>query len=120
MTPEIKALHDQAIAEGYKDEICPACGLELLAHHHFIRCDNSPCPMRSTSDPRTLLEIWADGPPLPRAEPQREVFRCNCPHEVRAGCSEPKCPHYAVPRAELGAATPSSPGVSAPAQRPRE
>lgn len=34
------------------------------------------------------------------AAPEREVFRCNCPHEVRAGCSETKCPHYAVPRAE--------------------
>lgn len=22
------------------------------------------------------------------------MFQCNCPHEVRSGCSEPKCPHY--------------------------
>ena len=28
-----------------------------------------------------------------------KMFRCNCPHEVRAGCSEPKCPHYAPPSA---------------------
>jgi hypothetical protein len=23
------------------------------------------------------------------------MFKCNCPHEVRSRCSEPKCPHYA-------------------------
>lgn len=21
------------------------------------------------------------------------MFQCNCPHEVRSGCSEPACPH---------------------------
>ena len=25
------------------------------------------------------------------------MFKCSCPHEVRSGCSEPKCPHY-MPR----------------------
>lgn len=27
-----------------------------------------------------------------REEPER--FKCNCPHEVRSGCSESKCPYY--------------------------
>jgi hypothetical protein len=22
------------------------------------------------------------------------MFKCNCPHEVRSGCSEPECPHF--------------------------
>lgn len=22
------------------------------------------------------------------------MFKCNCPHEVRAGCSEPQCSHF--------------------------
>ncbi len=22
------------------------------------------------------------------------MFKCNCPHEVRAGCSEPQCAHF--------------------------
>lgn len=26
------------------------------------------------------------------------MFRCNCPHETRSGCSEPACPYYAKPR----------------------
>jgi len=30
---------------------------------------------------------------------ETDFFRCNCPHEVRSGCSEPKCPHYTKPRA---------------------
>lgn len=25
---------------------------------------------------------------------ESRMFKCNCPHEVRAGCFEPKCPHY--------------------------
>lgn len=22
------------------------------------------------------------------------MFKCNCPHEVRSGCSDSKCPHF--------------------------
>jgi hypothetical protein len=59
MMPDIAKLHAEAIAEGYRDETCSKCGVEFLAHIHFIRCDATPCPMRSTADPRPLLEQFA-------------------------------------------------------------
>lgn len=34
----------------------------------------------------------------PESQSPVEMFKCNCPHEVRAGCSEPKCPHYVPER----------------------
>jgi len=34
------------------------------------------------------------------AQPATDMFRCNCPHEVRSGCSEPRCAHYMPPRTE--------------------
>jgi hypothetical protein len=40
--------HDEAIAAGYKDEMCPKCGTLFAAQIHFIRCDAEPCPMKST------------------------------------------------------------------------
>lgn len=48
-----------AIAEGYKDETCSRCGVLFEAHIHFIRCGANPCPMRSTKDHRSLLEMIA-------------------------------------------------------------
>lgn len=30
------------------------------------------------------------------------MFKCNCPHETRAGCFEPRCPHYDHEASELG------------------
>lgn len=59
MTPDIAKLYAAALADGYKDETCAKCGAEFLAHVHFIRCDAQPCPMRSTKEPRTLLEQLA-------------------------------------------------------------
>ncbi len=59
MNPDIAQLHADAIAQGYKDETCSRCGTEFLAHIHFVRCKADPCPMRSTKDPRTLLEQMA-------------------------------------------------------------
>lgn len=51
-------LHAEAIAEGYKDETCPKCGTLFEAHIHFIRCDAESCPMKSTKDTRTLLDMF--------------------------------------------------------------
>ncbi|HXP66899.1 MAG TPA: hypothetical protein VN815_15595 [Steroidobacteraceae bacterium] len=33
----------------------------------------------------------------PVSQTHTTMFKCNCPHEVRGGCSEPKCPHYTKP-----------------------
>lgn len=49
---------EQALAEGYKDEICSRCKKLFEAHIHWIRCDANPCPMKSTKEPRTLFEMW--------------------------------------------------------------
>lgn len=35
-----------AIREGYKAEICRKCETVLLAHKHFLRCNDSACPMK--------------------------------------------------------------------------
>jgi hypothetical protein len=32
-----------------------------------------------------------------------ETFKCNCPHEVRSGCPEPKCPHHTPSRSSAPA-----------------
>jgi hypothetical protein len=61
-------LHEQALAEGYKDEVCPnaGCGTVLLAHRHFIRCGIQGCPMVSRQNlnpdgnPKTLLDKLID------------------------------------------------------------
>ena len=49
-------LHKEALAEGYKDEKCPKCGTMFLAHHHFVRCNEAECPMKSTTDTKSVLE----------------------------------------------------------------
>lgn len=62
--------HDEALAQGYKDETCSKCGAPFLAHIHFVRCDARPCPMVSTKDTRTFLEQFADARPAgPRVLP---------------------------------------------------
>ena len=48
--------HDEAIAAGYKDDVCSKCGALFEAQIHFIHCDARPCPMVSTKDQRTLLQ----------------------------------------------------------------
>lgn len=63
-----RKLYKQALTEGYKDEICPKaqCGIVLLAHHHFLRCDPQSCPMvsrqnlNSDGQPKSLLEMFAE------------------------------------------------------------
>jgi hypothetical protein len=63
-----RELHEQALGEGYKDEVCPKadCEAVLLAHHHFLRCDPKSCPMisrqnlNSDGQPKTLLEMLAE------------------------------------------------------------
>lgn len=52
---------EQALAEGYKDETCSKCGTLFEAQIHFIRCDVELCPMKSTTETRTLLQRFADG-----------------------------------------------------------
>lgn len=56
--------HCEAVAEGLKDETCPRCSAVFYAHIHFVRCENRPCPMISTKDPRSILERLADKPPV--------------------------------------------------------
>lgn len=43
----------------HKDEICSKCKAVLLAHIHFVRCDESDCPMRSPN-PKSVLEMLLD------------------------------------------------------------
>lgn len=53
-----KELLKEAIeVDGYKNEVCSKCGGVFLAHHHYIRCFDDPCPMKSKSDTRSLLEM---------------------------------------------------------------
>lgn len=59
--PDYDRRHAEALAEGYRDETCVHCGTFFAAHIHLIRCNWPACPMRSTTEPRTLLEsIIAD------------------------------------------------------------
>lgn len=53
---DMDAKHQEALAEGYKDEICPKCKTVLLAHHHLVNCPDSSCPMRA-KDGKSLLEM---------------------------------------------------------------
>jgi hypothetical protein len=50
---------EQALKDGYRDEICPVCEVMLEAQIHFVRCEYSKCPMISKEDGRTLLQRWA-------------------------------------------------------------
>jgi hypothetical protein len=47
------------VAEGYpdKDEICHKCKRVFKNYHHFLRCDNTECPMKDGKG--TLFEQWA-------------------------------------------------------------
>ena len=47
-------LHQEALAQGYKDETCSECKMLFLAHKHLIRCDSTTCPMKDGKG--TLLE----------------------------------------------------------------
>lgn len=46
----------QAVVEGYPDvdQTCSACQRIFKNYHHFIRCDNRPCPMSDGKG--TLME----------------------------------------------------------------
>jgi hypothetical protein len=57
---EDRNYHAEAIAEGYKDEVCPKCNVNFPAEIHFVRCEAESCPMISTKDSRTLLEMFID------------------------------------------------------------
>lgn len=46
----------EAKAEGCISEIC-SCSRAFLANTHYIRCKNDPCPFKSKSDRRTLLDM---------------------------------------------------------------
>lgn len=47
ITSDEKRLHAAALAEGYKDEVCQKCDVVFLAFHHFVRCDDAGCLMKS-------------------------------------------------------------------------
>jgi ribosomal protein S27AE len=54
---DTKKLREQAIAQGYKDDICPKCSTVLLAHHHFVACNyarTNNCPMSNNT---SLLDM---------------------------------------------------------------
>lgn len=50
--------HQEALDEGYKDEVCPKCGTVFLAHHHFVKCPEKSCPMRDPNSKSLLEEIF--------------------------------------------------------------
>ncbi len=52
---------DEAKAQGHKCEVC-SCGRILPAFVHFVRCRVDGCPMRSKSEPRSLLAMICDVP----------------------------------------------------------
>ncbi len=64
-----RKLHEQALGQGFKDEICPEtrCSIVLLAHQHLVRCDPTSCPMISRQNlnpdgqPKSLLDTLAEG-----------------------------------------------------------
>ena len=43
LSAELLKKHKEALAEGYKDKICPKCGNIFLAHHHFVNCHLAHC-----------------------------------------------------------------------------
>lgn len=53
---DVSALHQEAIGEGYKDEVCPKCGAIFLAHHHLLDCPDRDCPMKG-NDGKSILEM---------------------------------------------------------------
>ena len=69
LTPEQKAEHDKCIKDGYKDELCSKCGDVFLAHVHFVRCDNKPCPM---SNGKSFLDMWIDAIEAKEAANEKE------------------------------------------------
>lgn len=48
---------EEALKEGYKDEKCEKCNAIFLAYHHWVRCDNEDCPMRTNT---SLLNVLDD------------------------------------------------------------
>ena len=60
ITDDVAKLREEAIAEGYIDEICPECKTVLLANQHFVRCDSKTCPM---SNGKSILEMTLEGVP---------------------------------------------------------
>lgn len=60
LTPKQLKLHKKAIEiDGYKDEICPKCGVVFLAHYHFVNCHHAhcgKCPMVRTNS-ESLLKM---------------------------------------------------------------
>jgi hypothetical protein len=72
MNENEKKLHAQALAEGYKDELCPECGVVFLAFHHFIRCQSETCPMKlrdGGGHAPTFLEMLENGVPGGKTSP---------------------------------------------------
>jgi hypothetical protein len=53
---DVDKLYQEALAEGYKDEVCLKCGQVYLAHFHFVRCNEPDCPMK-TPGGKSLLEM---------------------------------------------------------------
>ena len=63
LTPELIIEHNKCLAEGFKDKVCPKCGVVYLAHHHFINCElgrYGECPIVSKSNPKSILQQLLD------------------------------------------------------------
>jgi len=60
--PKETVLHNEALEDGYKDEICPKCGIVFLAHFHFVNCEKihcGECPMVAKDTKSLLHQILA-------------------------------------------------------------
>ena len=58
---DVDAKHQEALDEGYKDEVCEKCGTTFLACHHFIRCEDPKCPMKTPGGKSLLDMMLGDG-----------------------------------------------------------
>lgn len=56
-TLDAEKKHQEALAEGYKDEVCPKCGAVFLAFIHFVMCSDAGCPMKD-GKPSLLEQIF--------------------------------------------------------------
>lgn len=66
----------KALSEGYTDEVCPKCELVMLAHHHFVRCQNAvhgSCPM-VPSGSKSMLESLMGDPDMVMVRPPGRVI----------------------------------------------
>lgn len=49
----------EAITDGFLDvdEACSKCATVFKNYHHFVRCDENVCPMRSSTNTKSVAEM---------------------------------------------------------------